>query len=81
MALITNQSTLPLHTLAGAAEEVATTIVAAHTHRPAHEISAAEAQPLTDKILHTHTIEPEQIDPTHTAEDIGCPISIGVSPD
>ncbi len=63
LALITTQSSVPLHTLKAAAEEVATTIVAAHTDRPAHDITPTEAQPLTDKILQTHTIEPQRVDP------------------
>ncbi len=66
--LIATQSSLPTHNPAGAAAEVAKTIVAAHESRPAHEIAGddAETKLIAKSIAKEHSIEPSDVAPQFT---------------
>ncbi len=73
--LVATQATLPVHNLAAAATEIATTIVAAHESRPAHEVAAdaPETQAIAQTITHDHTIEPAEVAPQFLGHMPGAP--------
>ena len=58
--LVASNGSVPLNTLHGAAEAIATTLIAAHESRPAHEIApqSPQAESIATTILERHSIEP-----------------------
>ena len=84
--LVASGSTLPVHTPAGAATEIAATIVAAHESRPAHEVEtdAPATQAIAQAIAHDHSIEPADVAPQFTGHMPGAPatsIAAGQAPE
>ena len=65
LSLIARESSLPLSDANEAAHEIATTLIAAHTSTPAHEVPArtAEADAIASSIAAKHSIEPEEVAP------------------
>ena len=65
LALIADGASLPVRNPAAAATEIATTIVAAHQSRPAHDISpdAADTRAIAHSIVQVHSIEPSDVAP------------------
>ncbi len=75
LQLIAAERSLPIYDPAGAATEIAATIVAAHQSRPAHEISpdSADTQAIAHSIVEEHSIEPSDVAPQFTGHMPGAP--------
>ena len=64
LRLIDSEATLPMSTVHAAAAEIATTLVAAHTGRPAHEVeNDPESAEIAARIEMTHSIQAEDAAP------------------
>ncbi|ADW69907.1 maltose alpha-D-glucosyltransferase [Granulicella tundricola] len=65
LTMIGDEATLALGNAASAGREIATTLIAAHTGRPAHEIGAkdTEVQEIAGKIAQEHSIEVADVAP------------------
>ena len=64
LRVIESEASLPMSTVHEAAAEIATTLMAAHTGRPAHEVeSDPESAEIAARIEATHSIQPEDAAP------------------
>ena len=66
LTLIATEGSLPVQTTPEAAQQIAATLIAAHTGRPAHEVSpdGQEAKAIAHQIEATHSIDTAEVAPS-----------------